>query len=106
MKCILEKAGLNKYFKATVCRNDVGKSKPAPDVFLLAAKLLGVEPADCIVFEDSRNGIEAANAAGMFCIAYCGANSGKQDISKADAHISHFREMAENNWLLPTNVQL
>jgi len=105
MRTILEKAGLNKYFEVTVSRNDVAKSKPAPDVFLQAAKLLGVEPADCIVFEDSRNGIAAAKAAGMFCIAYCGANSGKQDISMADAHINHFDEMDGINWIWLTNSQ-
>jgi beta-phosphoglucomutase len=105
MKCILEKAGLNKYFKSTVSRNDVSKSKPAPDVFLQAAKMLGVEPADCMVFEDSRNGIEAAKAAGMYCIAYSGANSGMQDTSMADAQIRHFDEMAGNNRAWLTNSQ-
>lgn len=105
MRNILEKSGLRKYFQFTVSRNDVAKSKPAPDVFLRAAELLGVEPTGCLVFEDSRNGIVAAKAAGMFCIAYSGANSGKQDRSNADAQISHYDELAGSGWAWLTNEQ-
>jgi len=90
---ILEKSGLKKYFLHTVSSSEVGKSKPEPDVFLLTAKLLGVEPENCVVFEDSQNGIKAAKAAGMFCIAYCGANSGTQDRSLADMQIDNFDEL-------------
>ena len=68
-------------------------SKPEPDVFLHAAKLLGVPPENCLVFEDSRNGIKAAKAAGMVCIAYSGGNSGHQDQSQADRRIAHFNEL-------------
>ncbi len=93
MKNILEKSGLRKYFRFTVCRDDVENSKPEPDVFLHAAKLLGVPPENCLVFEDSRNGIKAAKAAGMVCIAYSGGNSGHQDQSQADRRIAHFNEL-------------
>lgn len=48
-----------------VTREDVAAGKPAPDVFLRAAEILGVEPADCLVYEDSDEGLEAAQAAGM-----------------------------------------
>lgn len=92
MSFILEKAGLRNYFSFTVCRNDVAKSKPAPDVFLRAAELLGVKPTDCIVFEDSRNGIAAAKAAGMYCIAYT-TNHVQQDQSAADEFITSFDEV-------------
>jgi len=98
MQNILAKSGLRKYFQATVSRNDVAKSKPAPDVFLRAAQLLGVEPAACVVFEDSRNGIAAAKAAGMFCIAYCAANSVRHDTSRADAQIVDFQELTGDDW--------
>ncbi len=57
-----------KYFDAIVGSHDVLNGKPAPDVFLLAAKKLCVNPSDCFVFEDSANGIKAAYAAGMKCI--------------------------------------
>ncbi len=99
MKNILEKSGLRKYFRFTVCRDDVANSKPEPDVFLHAAKLLEVPPENCLVFEDSKNGIKAAKAAGMFCIAYSGGNSGHQDQSQADRRIAHFNELEIDHFL-------
>ena len=61
----LELAGLRPLFKAVVSADDVVHGKPAPDMFLLAAKLIGVEPSRCLVFEDAEPGIKAALAAGM-----------------------------------------
>lgn len=58
-------AGIDEYFKYIVGGDDVKKGKPAPDIFLKAATLMGVAPADCMVFEDSENGILAAHHAGM-----------------------------------------
>ncbi|AQS85392.1 MAG: HAD family phosphatase [Acetobacter aceti] len=57
--------GLLEVFDAIVTIEDVGRPKPAPDIYLLAAKRLGVEPSCCLVFEDSNEGLEAAHAAGM-----------------------------------------
>ena len=54
---------------AVVCAEDVVHKKPAPDIFLAAARKLGVSPAACVVIEDAVNGIQAAKAAGMYCIA-------------------------------------
>lgn len=54
---------------AIVCAEDVEHKKPAPDIFLAAARKLGVTPADCVVIEDAVNGVQAAKAAGMRCIA-------------------------------------
>lgn len=62
---ILQKTGIIHLFDAIVDGNDVTNAKPDPEVFLQAAKLLGVDPANAIVFEDSVAGIEAANLAGM-----------------------------------------
>ena len=62
---ILEKTGILHYFDAIVDGNDVSNAKPDPEVFLQAAKLLGVSPENAIVFEDSVAGIQAANMAGM-----------------------------------------
>lgn len=93
---ILEKSGLRKYFEHAVSSSEIGKSKPEPDVFLHAAKLLGVAPENCLVFEDSKNGIKAAKAAGMVCIAYSGCNSGNQNQSQADRRISDFNELDFN----------
>jgi len=61
----LEVCGLSDLFEVVVTQDDVERSKPAPDLFLLAAELLGVKPADCLVFEDSMLGIQAADTAGM-----------------------------------------
>ncbi len=64
----LNEVGLNNYFDATVCGNEIENGKPAPDIFLRAAELLSVKPSDCFVFEDSVNGIKAGYKAGMKCI--------------------------------------
>ncbi len=64
----LKAVGADKFFEVAVSSDDVARCKPDPDVFLKTAELMGVEPKDCFVFEDSVNGIKAANAAGMKCI--------------------------------------
>jgi beta-phosphoglucomutase family hydrolase len=61
----LELAGLRPLFKAVVTVDDVRHGKPAPDMFLLAAERIGVDPKDCLVFEDAEPGILGALAAGM-----------------------------------------
>lgn len=65
---ILKKVGLLSYFKVVVDGNNVTKAKPDPEVFLLAAKDIGVAPTECVVFEDALAGIQAANTAGMVSI--------------------------------------
>lgn len=79
---------LAKHFEVVIDGNMKLPRKPAPDTFLLAAKLLGVEPADCIVFEDSLAGIEAAVNAGMPVVAVGGIRS-----DQAVLHISDFRNI-------------
>lgn len=64
----LTTAALLNRFDVVVTGDDVQKGKPAPDIFLAAAKKLNVPAADCLVFEDSENGIRAANSAGMTII--------------------------------------
>jgi len=61
----LEITGLRPMFRAVVTADDVKHGKPSPDMFLLAAELLGVPPAECLVFEDAEPGIQGALAAGM-----------------------------------------
>ena len=57
--------GIIRLFDAIVCAEDYVNGKPAPDPFLEAARRLGVSPGNCVVFEDSPTGIQAAEAAGM-----------------------------------------
>jgi HAD superfamily hydrolase (TIGR01509 family) len=66
---VLELASLTAHFKATVASEEVSRGKPAPDVYLEAARRLGVEPSVCVAIEDSHNGILSAVAAGMEVIA-------------------------------------
>ena len=61
----LQHVGLRHFFEIIVTPADVKRGKPAPDMFLLAAEKMGVDPADCLVFEDGKAGIQAADAAGM-----------------------------------------
>ena len=65
---ILQKVKLLNHFDAIVDGNDVSNAKPDPEVFLIAAKQLNKKPEDCIVFEDSVAGVQAANTAGMLSI--------------------------------------
>jgi beta-phosphoglucomutase len=93
IEIILQKTKLKPYFEVVVDSQMAGKSKPEPDIFLLAAKRLGVAPGMCIVIEDSTNGIRAAKSAGMFCIAYAGPGSELQDQSQADIIVADFAEL-------------
>ncbi|HEY6554439.1 MAG TPA: HAD-IA family hydrolase, partial [Vicinamibacteria bacterium] len=65
----LARHGIRALFDVLCGREDVAAVKPAPDLFLLAAERLGVPPGACVVFEDSPNGMRAAAAAGMRCVA-------------------------------------
>ena len=64
----LEGTGLRDVFTVTVSSDEVPDGKPAPDVYLEAARRLGISPASCLVVEDSRNGVRAGKAAGMFVV--------------------------------------
>lgn len=82
---ILEKIGLADFFDAVADGNQIRNSKPDPEVFLLAAALLGVEPASCVVVEDAEAGVEAARAAGMKVIGVgSAASSPNADFCAAD----------------------
>lgn len=93
IKIILEKTGLRKYFDVVVSSQEAGKSKPEPDVFLLAARKLGISAKDCLVVEDSANGIKAAQAAGMSCIAYQGSGANPQSQKEADAIVKSYAQL-------------
>ena len=66
---VLGLSGLGRYFRVTVSSEEVARGKPAPDVYLEAARLLGTEPGNTVAVEDSRNGILSARTAGMRVVA-------------------------------------
>ena len=74
-EAILHHLGCIEWFDTIVCCEDVPRHKPAPDIFLEAARRLDVSPAECLVYEDADPGIEAAQAAGMAVIDVRGMGS-------------------------------
>jgi len=97
VELILRNAGLQHFFSEIVCGDEVEHSKPDPEIFLMAAKRLGVPPSSCAVIEDSAHGVAAAKAASMFCVGLLNPNSGQQDLSAADVCVHHHDEI--NQWL-------
>lgn len=77
--------GLADYFATIVSYDDVERSKPAPDCYLLAAQRLNLDPLACIALEDTEHGVAAAVAAGIDCIAIPNAHSQRHDFSQAIA---------------------
>lgn len=65
---IMKNTGLNQYFDVIVDGNDVSKAKPDPEVFVLGAKRLHLQPAQCVVFEDAFAGIQAGKSGGMYTV--------------------------------------
>lgn len=84
MEFILDGLDLRKYFQAITTAADVSNGKPNPEAFLKSAAKLGVEPRNCLVFEDAVNGFEAAHRAGMKSIGIATVNS-IEDILKLDS---------------------
>ncbi len=91
-RIILDRVDLKKHFDAIVDGNDVSKAKPDPEVFLIAAKLLNMKPEECIVFEDSVAGVEAANAANMVSIGI----GSKDVLGHAHYVFKDFTEISED----------
>ena len=87
---IFERFSLNRYFIAKISGAELKASKPHPEIFELAAAAAHCKTNECMVIEDSTNGIQAAKAAGIFCVGYNGGKSKDQDYSDADLVISDF----------------
>jgi HAD superfamily hydrolase (TIGR01509 family) len=90
----LEKTALARHFETIVCRGDAERIKPAPDLFLEAARRLGLDPAACLVFEDSLNGVKAAKAAGMRVWVVPNRVTAALDFSTADRVFPSLTELA------------
>lgn len=92
MKLVMKTANLDKYFTAVVTGEEVTVGKPGPDIFLLAAKRLNVDPAQCVVIEDAASGVAAAKAAGMKCVAVTNTHHEK-DLQEADLIVDDLSEL-------------
>jgi HAD superfamily hydrolase (TIGR01509 family) len=92
---VLEAGGLGRLFAATVSSEEVARGKPAPDVYLEAAGRLGVASERCAAIEDSHNGIRAARAAGMRCIAIPNRHyaPGDEALGEADVVVPAISEL-------------
>lgn len=84
---------LRNYFHVIKSGENCHKSKPDPEIYLTTAVILNVNPKECIVIEDSTNGIISAKSAGMSCFGYADPNSIKQDISMADQIFTNFNQL-------------
>ncbi|HSV56565.1 MAG TPA: HAD-IA family hydrolase, partial [Magnetospirillaceae bacterium] len=85
--------GLESWFDQVVSSEEVPRGKPRPDVFLRAAEVLGVRPEDCVIIEDSDNGLAAAREAGIRSIGFRNPNSGCQSLALADRIVDSVREI-------------
>ncbi len=75
--------GLESFFDEAISADDVARSKPHPDCYLLAMERLGVKPEECFAFEDTHAGVSAAANAGLRCVAIRNVYSAKHDLSRA-----------------------
>lgn len=84
---------LHDYFTHIVSGEDFARSKPDPAIFVHAASLSIAPKSNCIIIEDSTNGVKAAKAAGIYCVGYNSVHSKLQDLTEADVIINHFDEL-------------
>jgi len=83
----LERFGIHEHFDAILCSEDVSRTKPDPELYQKALERLSVSAVETIAFEDSTNGIRAAKAAGLFCVAVPNPLTAGLDLSNADLRL-------------------
>lgn len=96
LELVLGESGLASFFRVAVDGHQVSRPKPDPEIYLKAARLLGVEPASCVVFEDSLAGVEAGRAAGMPVV---GITTTHGELPGAEILIRDFEDPALAAWL-------
>lgn len=84
---------LDQYFSHKISGENFPKSKPDPAIFLHAAEIAKSEHDECIVIEDSTNGVEAAFCANLYCLGYKSVNSKKQNLEKANSIVDDFKQI-------------
>jgi HAD superfamily hydrolase (TIGR01509 family) len=91
---VFTRFGLHDFFTHIISGEDFPKSKPHPAIFEHAASLSTAPKENCIVIEDSTNGVRAAKAAGIYCVGYVSEHSKDQHLDEADLVINHFKELS------------
>ena len=94
---VFTKFYLDPYFKAKLSGADLKASKPHPEIFIKAAGASGFKKEECMVIEDSTNGIKAAHAAGIFCVGFKSPHSKNQEYHLANKVITDFSEISYAN---------
>ncbi len=93
VEAVLRIIGLLERFNVIITGDQVAHGKPAPDIFLAAARALDVEPRHCLVLEDAPAGVQAAKAAGMLCIAVPDHSVAQLDLSQADRVVASLHDV-------------
>lgn len=89
----LSRIGLLDFFSSVITADDVSQVKPDPELYLVAARSLKLQPVECIAFEDSLNGIKSAKAAGIYCIAIPNEITLEMPLEMADQIVRSFSEL-------------
>jgi HAD superfamily hydrolase (TIGR01509 family) len=95
----IERLGLTHFFDQIVTAEHVDAAKPAPDLYLRATELLGVDPGDAIALEDSPNGVQSAKAAGLYCIAVPGPMTRTLSFEAADTVLASLDARPAGEWI-------
>ncbi len=90
---VLSALRLNNVFYLVVSANDVKMNKPAPDIYIEAARRLNLSPDECVAVEDSETGVASAKSAGLKCIALRTEQTAEHDLSAADVIVSNLRDI-------------
>ena len=96
MDLVLDKFKLRSYFQIIINANQISRSKPDPEIYLKAANQLKINPKDCVVFEDSYSGVEAAKRAGMKVVLVMTSHT-RKDIPAVDLAIKDFTKININD---------
>lgn len=90
---VIKKFSLERFFDAVITGDDVIYGKPDPEIFIKAAERMKIKNENCVVVEDAVNGLEAANAAGMYSIAYPNGHHTKEEYEEGDEFVNDLREI-------------
>lgn len=96
VEAVFERNGLGRYFKLIITRTEVAKSKPDPESYLVCVEKLGLQKEECLVFEDTINGVKSAKAAGLTCFAIQGNINEHHKLTIADKLFLNFKQVKEH----------